>query len=56
MLAELGAYIAIFDIDEKKGEDMQNILGQTRAIFIKVDITNDNSIKSACEKVMEKFG
>ncbi|MBB5704494.1 NAD(P)-dependent dehydrogenase (short-subunit alcohol dehydrogenase family) [Ochrobactrum daejeonense] len=56
-LAEEGASIAIFDILDE-GQDVINQIKETgsKAVFIKVDLTNEAAVKQAVETVVETFG
>jgi len=57
-LAELGAKVAILDINEENGEksvkEIKNNGGS--AIFVKCDVTSSTDCKIAVEKVVEIFG
>ena len=54
-LAEIGAKVAILDIDEKKGERVASELG-SRALFLKTDITNEASVQAAIAATIDSFG
>jgi 3-hydroxyacyl-CoA dehydrogenase / 3-hydroxy-2-methylbutyryl-CoA dehydrogenase len=54
-LAELGAKIAILDIDEKRGEEVASEF-KGRAIFFKTDITNETSVQAAIDETAGIFG
>lgn len=50
-----GAKVAIFDLDEIKGNEVVNNLGDD-AIYYKVDVTSKVEIENAVNKVEERFG
>ena len=52
---ELGAKVAIFDLDEKKGTQVANDLGDA-AVYYKVDVTSKQAVEDAVEDVETKFG
>ena len=54
-IVRLGGRAAIFDVQERKAAQVVNDLG-TRAIFIKCDVTSDESIKTAIEETVRSFG
>lgn len=55
-LAEAGALVYIGDIDKKKGEHLSNEMKSKglNAIFIELDITDENSIKENIAKIIAK--
>lgn len=50
-----GAKVAIFDLDEDKGESLSESLGEA-AIFCKVNIADDAMIEAGMDRVMQVFG
>lgn len=50
-----GAKVAIFDLDEVKGQQVANELGLDGAYF-KVDVTSKKAVEQAVNEVEEKFG
>lgn len=53
--ADKGAKVAIFDLDEERGNALAGELGE-RAIFCQVDVADDASITAGIDRVMEAFG
>ena len=51
-----GAKVAIFDLNEEAGREAEQDLGEDRAIFVKTDVSCADSVQSAVDAVMEKFG
>jgi len=54
-LSEAGANVIVTDIDDKKCEEFASTL-ETESIGIKIDVTNKDSLISARDKILEKFG
>ena len=54
-LAGSGAKVAIFDLDEKRGEKLVAELGG-HVIFARADVTGDESVQEAIRKAMAAFG
>jgi NAD(P)-dependent dehydrogenase (short-subunit alcohol dehydrogenase family) len=54
-LAGNGAKVAIFDLDEKRGEKLAAELGG-HVIFARTDVTGDESVQQAIQKAMAVFG
>ena len=52
---DLGAKIAIFDMNEERGNAIAEELGDT-VVFHKVDVTDEASVQSAINATVEKFG
>lgn len=52
----LGAKVAIFDLNEEAGNATVAELGEKHAIFCKTDVTSEESVRSAVDAVLEKFG
>lgn len=57
-LAQLGASVAMLDIDEKKGEEEADRIqaGGGKAKFFRCDITSMSSCRETTEKIIESFG
>jgi len=54
-LAADGAKVAIFDIQNKKGEKLAFEFGAS-AIYVNVDVTSESSVIAGIKKTMEEFG
>lgn len=57
--AKLGARLSLFDIDEdnlKKTVEICEKLSKTAVFKIKVDISNDEAVKSATERTIKQYG
>jgi NAD(P)-dependent dehydrogenase (short-subunit alcohol dehydrogenase family) len=56
----LGARVVIAEIDERTGtvaaESMAREFGEGRALFIRTDVGDEESVKALASKTMEKFG
>ncbi|MFV0511392.1 MAG: 3-hydroxyacyl-CoA dehydrogenase [Shewanella algae] len=50
-----GAKVAIFDLNEELGEELARNLGDS-AIYCHVNVTDDNSVSSAINRVVDTFG
>jgi NAD(P)-dependent dehydrogenase (short-subunit alcohol dehydrogenase family) len=50
-----GANVVIVDMNKKKGEELAAELGD-RAIFVKVNVTDEKSVQAAVDASVEKFG
>jgi len=59
-LADLGASVAIFDLDLDRAEtvakDLQSSRGSIRAIAVQVDITDEQQVEAGFERVLDKLG
>lgn len=55
LMAERGANVAIFDWDEKAGEETRERIGDG-AVFHKVNVADIAAVESATKQVHEKFG
>lgn len=53
--AEGGAKVAIFDMNASRGEAVAAELG-SNALFCKVDVTNEESVKAGIDATMKAFG
>ena len=56
LLSSLGAKIVIADINETLGNQLVQTIGNKNVIFIKTDISNEDSCKNLIEKTVEIFG
>ena len=54
-LANSGARAAVLDLDEEKGAALAEKLGGA-AIFLKTDVTDEESVKAAVEAALERLG
>ena len=54
-LAAAGAKIAIFDLPTSEGESVASEIGSD-TLFIPLDITNDEAVEAAIDRVMEDLG
>jgi len=50
-----GAKIALFDLNDDAGEKLANELGGDVAMFVHVDVTDEDSVRNGIAKVVEKF-
>lgn len=50
-----GAYVAAFDVNEEKGNQLQKELGDP-FLFIFTDVTSEESVQAALDQVIERFG
>ncbi|MBM7702205.1 3-hydroxyacyl-CoA dehydrogenase [Metabacillus iocasae] len=55
-VVESGGKVAIFDLAEEKGKEIVEQLGSDQVIFMKVDVTNEESVKMGLEQVKKVFG
>ena len=55
LLCSKGAKVYILDLDEKKGQELAESLGE-RARFIKLDLTSEEAWKSTIETIVEEAG
>jgi len=49
-------FVVLVDIDEKAGAEAMQSFSDENAVFLKADISNEQSVKSLFELVMNKFG
>jgi len=56
MVQEKGARVAIFDLNEEAGNKAVAELGAERALFVRTDVSNEESVQLAVATVMAKFG
>ena len=56
LVAEKGAKVALFDLNEDAGNATVAELGEDKAIFCQTDVTSEESIDAAIAAVMDKFG
>ena len=55
LLSELGAKVAILDMNREEGEKLVNRIGAS-ALFIETDVSREEQVKSAIDQVSEHFG
>ncbi|HPL63588.1 MAG TPA: 3-hydroxyacyl-CoA dehydrogenase, partial [Syntrophales bacterium] len=55
MLSGAGAKVAVFDLQEDRGGKLARELGNN-VVFIKTDVTSDESTQAAVNKAVESFG
>jgi len=53
---EKGAKVVLFDLNEDMGSELVAELGEDAALFVKVDVTDEESVKKAVDQAAEKFG
>ncbi len=51
-----GGKAAIFDLDEVKGNKLVEKLGAENVLFIKTNVTSEESVENAVQQVIHKFG
>lgn len=51
-----GGKAAILDLSEERGVSLVEELGQDRTIFVKTDVTNEESVKGAIASAINAFG
>ena len=56
MFVALGAKVALFDLNEELGAKAVAELGEDKALFQKVNVTDEASIKAALAATVAKFG
>ena len=56
LVQEKGARVAIFDLNVEAGEKAVADIGVERAMFVKTDVSNEESVQMAVEAVMARFG
>lgn len=55
LIAEKGARVALFDVNEEAGKAAAAELGE-QAMFVATDVTSDTSVRAAVAAVVERFG
>jgi len=53
---EKGAKVVLFDLNSDAGEKMVSEFGADIALFAKVDVTDEDSVRNGIQKAVEKFG
>ena len=53
---ERGAKVAVFDLNEARGNDLVTRLGADNAAFFKVNVADEQSAQAAVDGVVEKYG
>lgn len=56
LVAAKGAKVAIFDLNAEAGAGAVAELGEDRALFVKTDVTSEESVQAAVDATTEKFG
>ena len=56
MVNEKKAKVAIFDLNEEAGKAAEAELGADNAVFVKTDVTDEDSVARAVQTVIEGFG
>jgi 3-hydroxyacyl-CoA dehydrogenase/3-hydroxy-2-methylbutyryl-CoA dehydrogenase len=51
-----GAKVAIFDLNEERGENLVQELGADKVAFYKVNVSDEESVTTAINAMMEKYG
>ena len=54
MLSKNGAAVAIFDLDEERGQSVAKSL--RKGLYCKVDVSNEDSVKAGFQSVREAWG
>jgi len=55
-IVRLGGCSVILDLQEDKGKELAEDLGEGKAIFIKTNVTTDESVKNAIDIAVKTFG
>lgn len=57
-ICEMGGNVAVFDIQEKPVDEFGTLAEKfsTKVIYIQTDVTSEDSIKAAVDKVVQEFG
>lgn len=55
-LVKAGCKVTIADMNEENGETVLNEVGKDNAIFVKLDVTDENAVKQVVATTVEKFG
>jgi len=53
---EKGAKVVLFDLNDEMGNELVSELGEDSALFVKVDVSDDASVREGVEKAVAKFG
>jgi len=53
---EKGAKVVLFDVNNEKGEKLAKDLGDDKALFVKVDVTDEESVRAGIAQTVAKFG
>ena len=56
VLVENGVKVGIADVNEDKGMEAEELLGTENVIFITTDVTDEQQVKEAIQKTVDKFG
>ncbi len=55
-IVERGGKVAIIDIKEEQGREVERELGTDNALFVKTDVTSEEEVKNAISETVKKFG
>ncbi len=53
---EKGAKVVLFDVNEELGKTVESELGSDKALFVKVDVTDEDSVRAGIKEAVETFG
>ena len=56
LLHEKGARVAMIDLNDEAGEKAVATLGRERAMFVRADVSNEESVQAAVDQVVARFG
>ena len=56
MAEDKGARVAILDLDEEAGQRAAAEIGRARAMYVRADVSSDESVQQAVDAVMARFG
>jgi len=51
-----GAKVVLFDLNSELGDELVSELGSDAALFVKVDVTDEDSVRNGVQEAIEKFG
>ncbi|NRA59796.1 MAG: 3-hydroxyacyl-CoA dehydrogenase [Psychrobium sp.] len=55
-LLKVGVKVAIFDLNQKAGDEIVALIGDDKVMFIKTDVCDETSVTDAFDQVIAKFG
>ena len=56
LLHEKGARVALIDLNDEAGEKAVAALGRERAMFVRADVSNEESVQTAVNAIVARFG
>jgi len=56
LVANKGAKVALFDLNDEAGNELVQELGADLALFVHVDVTDEESVRNGINQTVEKFG